>query len=101
MLSQDNMFFQMPLSQYLFSYKLARLRSAEQPRRAHNRDFQDVTNIRRQYDSDLANAGRIANEFSSRDGDGSAAVLHLMKHRKLAAAHTKKVDNFCYLQENR
>lgn len=33
MLSQDNMFFQMPLSQYLFSYKLARLRSSEQPRR--------------------------------------------------------------------
>lgn len=31
-LSQDNMFFQMPLSQYLFSYKLARLRSSTQPR---------------------------------------------------------------------
>lgn len=49
-LSQDNMFFQMPLSQYLFSYKLARLRSLEQPRWVHNRDFQDVTNIRLQYD---------------------------------------------------
>ncbi|CAB1436451.1 unnamed protein product [Pleuronectes platessa] len=39
------------LIQYLFSYKLARLRSSEPPRRASNRDSEDATNIRRQHGS--------------------------------------------------
>lgn len=53
----------MPLSQYLFSYKLACLRSSQQPRRARNRDFQDVTNIRLRHNSDLVNMQWIMREF--------------------------------------